>query len=325
MGIAYTPRIHVHTRQQQVLLHNDFKVGSSNTGHFFRLKFEPLSKWPSSSQSHQNTSISLISVFKNKRRRRSSWALVHACAATTPFAPFVAVVTRVLQSILVGGEKGYYILRITANKWVARLQEGYDMLRKAELANDGIGVLQQWGGGGGEEGIRIGMALLSTTTSMAKERISPVLGRLGANPTFMSGLLAWVIAQMLKVVTTFVVERRWDLRMLVGSGGMPSSHAALCVALTTSVALCHGLSDSLFPVCLGFSLIVMYDAAGVRRHAGMQAEVLNLIVEDLFKGHPVSEKKLKELLGHTPLQVFAGACLGVLVGYLCSHSCLVAL
>lgn len=324
MGIAHTLRIHAYTRQQQqALLQNDFKIGSSKSGHFFWLKFKPFAKWPLSSHSHQNTSLSLASVFRNKRRRRNNWAFVHACAATTTFPPFVAVLARILKSILVGGEKGYYILRTTGNKWVAGLQEGYNMLKKAELANDGIGVLQQWGGGA--EGIRIGMALLSTTTSMAKERISPVLGSLGANPTFMSGLLAWVLAQMLKVVTTFVVERRWDLRMLVGSGGMPSSHTALCLALTTSVALCEGVSDSLFPVCLGFSLIVMYDAAGVRRHAGMQAEVLNLIVEDLFKGHPISEKKLKELLGHTPLQVFAGACLGVLVGYLCSHSCSVGL
>ncbi|OMO64278.1 Recoverin [Corchorus capsularis] len=83
---------------------------------------------------------------------------------------------------------------------------------------------------------------------------------------------------------------------------MPSSHSALCTALTTSVAICHGIADSLFPVCLGFSLIVMYDAIGVRRHAGMQAAVLNMILEDLFQGHPISQRKLKELLGHTPSQ-----------------------
>lgn len=164
----------------------------------------------------------------------------------------------------------------------------------------------------------LAMALLSTT-AMAKEHINPVIATLCANPTFMSGIVAWTIAQVLKVFTTFFVERRWDFKMLLGSGGMPSSHSALCVALTTSVAICHGISDALFPVCLGFSLIVMYDATGVRRHAGMQAEVLNLIVEDLFQGHPVSEKKLKELLGHTPLQVGAGAIVGIIAGYLCSQ------
>ncbi|MCO5584318.1 hypothetical protein L7F22_038242 [Adiantum nelumboides] len=164
----------------------------------------------------------------------------------------------------------------------------------------------------------LAMALMSTT-AIAKDHLNPVIATLCANPTFMSGLVAWTIAQVFKVFTTFFVERRWDFKMLLGSGGMPSSHSALCVALTTSVALCHGISDALFPVCLGFSLIVMYDATGVRRHAGMQAEVLNLIVEDLFQGHPISEKKLKELLGHTPLQVGAGAFVGIMAGYLCSQ------
>eukprot|EP00246_Nothoceros_aenigmaticus_P004858 TRINITY_DN16578_c0_g1_i1.p1 TRINITY_DN16578_c0_g1~~TRINITY_DN16578_c0_g1_i1.p1 ORF type:complete len:279 (+),score=34.81 TRINITY_DN16578_c0_g1_i1:314-1150(+) len=165
----------------------------------------------------------------------------------------------------------------------------------------------------------LGLALLSTS-AVAKSHISPFIFALRANPIFMSGLVAWALAQILKVFTAYFVERKWDLKMLLGSGGMPSSHSALCIGLSTSVAICHGVSDALFPVCLGFSLIVMYDAAGVRRHAGMQAEVLNMIVEDLFQGHPVSERKLKELLGHTPLQVAAGACLGMLVGYACSQS-----
>uniref|UniRef100_A0A2P2JCC7 Uncharacterized protein MANES_01G246400 n=1 Tax=Rhizophora mucronata TaxID=61149 RepID=A0A2P2JCC7_RHIMU len=117
-----------------------------------------------------------------------------------------------------------------------------------------------------------GLALLSVTSN-AKVRISPFLSTLAANPTFISGFFAWFIAQSIKMVLNFLVERKWDLRILFASGGMPSSHSALCTALTTSVALCHGVADSLFPVCLGFSLIVMYDAIGVRRHAGMQAEV----------------------------------------------------
>ncbi|PKI76689.1 hypothetical protein CRG98_002998 [Punica granatum] len=102
---------------------------------------------------------------------------------------------------------------------------------------------------------------------------------------------------------------------------MPSSHSALCTALTTSVGLCHGIADSLFAVCLGFSLIVMYDAIGVRRHAGLQAQVLNVIVEDLFEGHPISRRKLKELLGHTPSQVLAGALLGIVVACFCHQTC----
>ncbi|XP_022147249.1 uncharacterized protein LOC111016245 [Momordica charantia] len=167
-----------------------------------------------------------------------------------------------------------------------------------------------------------GIALLSITAT-AKHRISPFVATLATNPTFISGLFAWFFAQSMKVLLNFFVERKWDLKIMFACGGMPSSHSALCTALTTSVALCHGVADSLFPVCLGFSLIVMYDAIGVRRHAGMQAEVLNLIVEDLFQGHPISKRKLKELLGHTPSQVLAGALLGFAVAWFCCQGCLI--
>ncbi|PIA34758.1 hypothetical protein AQUCO_03700195v1 [Aquilegia coerulea] len=169
----------------------------------------------------------------------------------------------------------------------------------------------------------IGMALLSVTTT-AKVRISPIVATLAANPTFVSAMLAWFSAQSIKIVLNFFVERKWDFRIMFASGGMPSSHSALCMALTTSVALCHGVADSLFPVCLGFSSVVMYDAIGVRRHAGMQAEVLNMIIADLFQGHPISQRKLKELLGHTPSQVLAGAILGILMGCICCRGYLVS-
>ena len=144
-------------------------------------------------------------------------------------------------------------------KWASSVQVYSD----AVSDKTGGGYLQSGG---------LGVALLSVTSN-AKVRISPFVATLAANPTFVSGLLAWFMAQSIKVILNFFVERKWDLRILFASGGMPSSHSALCTALTTSVALCHGIADSLFPVCLGFSLIVMYDAIGVRRHAGMQAEV----------------------------------------------------
>lgn len=139
------------------------------------------------------------------------------------------------------------------------------------------------GGGGG-----IGVMLMSTTTAAAaaasasKSRVSPHLWALAGNPTFVSGLVAWALAQTMKLFLNFFVERRWDLAMLFSCGGMPSSHSALCMALTTSVALCHGVGDSLFPVCLGFSLIVMYDAIGVRRHAGIQAEVSSSLLSSFL-------------------------------------------
>ncbi|XP_011626308.1 uncharacterized protein LOC18442357 isoform X2 [Amborella trichopoda] len=228
----------------------------------------------------------------------------------SPFCVLIPVLHRITDYFTVKGFHGGKTLRTTMVKWVSGVKNGG---RTGACLDDDL--LNSGG---------IGMALLSTT-AMAKGHISPVMATLSANPTFMSGLFAWVIAQSTKVLLNFFVERKWDFQMLVSSGGMPSSHSALCTALTTSVALCHGISDALFPVCLGFSLIVMYDATGVRRHAGMQAEVLNMIIEDLFQGHPVSQRKLKELLGHTPSQVIAGAFLGILVACMCCQGCLVAI
>lgn len=202
-----------------------------------------------------------------------------------------------------------YSRRKPIKKWVSFLMEG--------VSNDSSqGYLQNGG---------LGMALLSaatTTTATARVRMSPLVATLALNPTFVSWILAWFVAQSMKVFLTLFVERRWDIRVMFSSGGMPSSHSALCTALTTSVAICHGVADSLFPVCLGFSLIVMYDAIGVRRHAGMQAEVLNVIVGDLFQGHPIGKRKLKELLGHTPSQVVAGAIIGIVVAIVCCQGVL---
>lgn len=146
-------------------------------------------------------------------------------------------------------------------KWVSSLEAYKDW---EKVVDNGSGKYLHNSG--------LGIALLSVTLN-AKVKFSPFVAQLAANPTFVSGFFAWFVAQSIKVFLNFFVERKWDLRILCTSGGMPSSHSSLCTALTTSVALCHGVADSLFPVCLGFSLIVMYDAIGVRRHAGMQAEV----------------------------------------------------
>eukprot|EP00775_Hariotina_reticulata_P013044 gene13045-13171_t len=95
---------------------------------------------------------------------------------------------------------------------------------------------------------------------------------------------------------------------------MPSSHSALCAGVTTAIAYHNGMGSSAFALAVAFCSVVMYDAAGVRRHAGKQAEVLNQVIGELLEGHPVSDVKLKEVLGHTPLQVCCGAVLGVLFG-----------
>eukprot|EP00898_Chlorokybus_atmophyticus_P006752 jgi/Chlat1/7078/Chrsp57S06775 len=170
------------------------------------------------------------------------------------------------------------------------------------------------------QGTSSGLVLSALVTVPPVESIGPALtvavADLRRNQAFMAALWAWSIAQVLKVFTHLYKEGKWDFTALTSSGGMPSSHSALVMGVTSSVALMNGLNDTLFPVCLAFSLIVMYDAANVRWHAGKQAEVLNTIVADLFHGHPISEKKLKELLGHTPLQVYMGSLLGMVVAWL---------
>lgn len=129
-------------------------------------------------------------------------------------------------------------------------------------------------------------------------------------------LLSWFIAQLLKVVLTLIFKKKVDIRRFIGAGGMPSSHSALVVSLATSVGRLEGYDSSIFALALTFSLIVMYDAAGVRRAAGKQAAVLNDILEQIQTKRGISEGKLKELLGHTPIEVFAGALLGFLVSNL---------
>jgi acid phosphatase family membrane protein YuiD len=114
----------------------------------------------------------------------------------------------------------------------------------------------------------------------------PVPVGVGGKPMFVLGLVVWAVAQIAKAMLSTFVERRWDMRMLFNSDRVPSSHTTLCIALTASVALCHSVSDALFSVCIGFSLIVMYGATGVRRDTRMQTEVsllllLYIVVRDM--------------------------------------------
>ncbi len=121
-----------------------------------------------------------------------------------------------------------------------------------------------------------------------------------------------LVVQFYKGISQYFVTGRWNLHRFVQTGGMPSSHSAAVAALSTAVGLQQGFTSALFGVTLYFSLIVMYDAAGLRRAAGRQATVLNRLIESHFK-HPEGDtQKLMELLGHTPFEVFVGASLGVL-------------
>ena len=127
-------------------------------------------------------------------------------------------------------------------------------------------------------------------------------------------IVAWAIAQVAKVVIASVRARRLNLRVLADPGGMPSSHSAIVMGLTTAVGKYAGLSSAPFAIALIFSFVVMYDAAGVRRAAGRQAAVLNRLVQDLVHMRGVQEQELRELLGHTPVEVLVGAVLGIAVG-----------
>lgn len=133
------------------------------------------------------------------------------------------------------------------------------------------------------------------------------------NPVLLAALLAWFIAQTLKVIFSVMQTGKIDFRRFVGAGGMPSSHSALAMGLTTKIGMTEGWGSTIFALSLVTSLVIMYDAANVRRAAGEQAEVLNKMIDELFHDGTIREERLKELLGHTPLEVVAGAILGVAV------------
>jgi acid phosphatase family membrane protein YuiD len=127
-------------------------------------------------------------------------------------------------------------------------------------------------------------------------------------------IVAWAIAQAAKVILTSIRQRRLNLRVLAQTGGMPSSHSAIVMGLTTAVGKYSGPSSASFAIALIFTFVVLYDAAGLRRAAGRQAEVLNRLVEDLVHMRGVQEARLRELLGHTPTEVLVGALIGLVVG-----------
>ncbi len=147
------------------------------------------------------------------------------------------------------------------------------------------------------------------------------LKQLFSNKVLLTALLGWLIAQTLKVVFVLIKEKRFDIRRWVGSGGMPSSHASFVMSLLTALGFACGTDSPEFAIAAVLAFVVMYDATGVRRETGRQAEILNDIIENFGQDSPETVgKRLKELIGHTPVEVFVGAVLGVLIGlfmYLC--------
>ena len=136
------------------------------------------------------------------------------------------------------------------------------------------------------------------------------------NKVFFVGFWSWVVAQTIKVLLGIMRERRFNFRWFVGSGGMPSSHAALATGLTTAIGLYYGFDSGLFAMAFAFMVVTMFDAQGVRRQSGHQAEALNRIMDDLYAHRAVAEDRLKELFGHTPVEVFAGGLVGVVIALL---------
>ena len=139
------------------------------------------------------------------------------------------------------------------------------------------------------------------------------LGGLLVNHVLIAALISWFTAQVIKVPIEYLRSRRWLWGLLLTTGGMPSSHSALIVGATNAVGLYVGYDSPLFALGVAITMIVTYDAAGVRRQAGMHAERINYLFDELLKGHIWDEDELREVLGHTPLEVTGGILWGILV------------
>ena len=131
-----------------------------------------------------------------------------------------------------------------------------------------------------------------------------------------NGIEAAIVAQLLKFIGHLIKTRKVDFQVLATTGGMPSSHTAGVVALSTTVGIICGFDSIEFAIAIGYALVVMYDAAGLRRSTGKIAACLNKIRDDFYANGQVPNERLKELLGHTPFEVFVGALLGIYMAFM---------
>ncbi|MGE3271245.1 MAG: divergent PAP2 family protein [Chloroflexota bacterium] len=134
-----------------------------------------------------------------------------------------------------------------------------------------------------------------------------------SNDALLTATLAWFLAQLSKLLIVLLRERQVQLSYLTSSGGMPSSHSAVVVALATRIGMDQGVSSPLFAIAAIFASVVLYDAAGIRRAVSVQARILNRMLEEVMELKRFNERRLLELLGHTPFEVFIGSLLGMLV------------
>jgi len=145
------------------------------------------------------------------------------------------------------------------------------------------------------------------------------LSRVFSNKILIIAFIAWVVNQSLKLIVFYISEKKWDIRRIVGAGGMPSTHSALSVCVAVSIGLKEGWGSSIFALAIVLAFIIMADAAGVRRETGEQAVVLNKIILEFFEERKIRDKRLKELVGHTPFEVIVGAFIGTITAWiLCS-------
>ena len=136
------------------------------------------------------------------------------------------------------------------------------------------------------------------------------------NSILIGALIAWGIAQTIKLPVEYLQTHHWNWALLVQPGGMPSSHSALIVGITHGIGQKMGLDSPLFALAFAIAMIVIYDATGIRRQAGKHAELINAMINDLAAGHPLKEELLREVLGHTPLEALGGIVLGLIVAQL---------
>src|SRR5688572_7961483 len=139
------------------------------------------------------------------------------------------------------------------------------------------------------------------------------MSQLLANDVLIVACSAWVLAQISKLLIVLLRERQLQLRYVTSAGGMPSSHSAVVVALATRTGMATGVQSTEFAIAIVFAAIVLYDAAGVRRAVSIQGRILNRMLEEVIEYQRFNEKRLLELLGHTPFEVFVGSLLGLLV------------
>lgn len=142
------------------------------------------------------------------------------------------------------------------------------------------------------------------------------LQQIATNPVLFIGLFSWALAQFLKVPIEYILHRRLNWGLWFSSGGMPSSHSALVTSVMMGTGLFDGFRSSTFAIAVAVAMIVIYDAAGVRREAGRHAEKINILINEFFSGQTISEKQLKEVIGHTPAQVVAGVTMGFVIAML---------